>query len=159
MSPLNLTIVRGKSASFNIDVQVNASNGTCVPANLTGATVVFTAKESPFIPNIQFQKTANANGGIIILNAANGNLQLNLLPTDTQPAYQTANAANGGWQGCGPPYSYPNYPGWNAAGWSPQEGGTLCVDLTLTFPGGFVYTAAAGTLNYFENSPVNWANA
>jgi hypothetical protein len=161
MTPINLTIVRGKSASFNIDVTVNSGpNGSCIPADLTGATsIIFTAKESPYVPNIQFQKTANVNGGIIVLNAANGNLQLNLLPVDTQPAYQTANGANGcGWPGWGPPYTYPGYPAWEGCGWNPQEGGTLCVDLSVTFGGGYVYTVAAGTLDYSPNAPVNWAN-
>ncbi len=81
MTTLALTIVRGKSASFDIAVTTNAANGASVPADLTGASVEFTAKDSIANTANYFQKTAG--NGITVLNAATGLLRLNLTPADT----------------------------------------------------------------------------
>ncbi len=81
MTTLDLTIVRGKSASFDIAVTTLAANGASVAADLTGASVEFTTKTSIADANNLFQKTAG--NGITVLDAAAGLLRLDLLPADT----------------------------------------------------------------------------
>lgn len=124
MTTLDLTIVRGKTASYDIAVTTTDANGAEIACDLTGAAVTFTVKPSLYEANADFQKSAG--NGITVLNAANGSLRLELLATDTED-YQISDQ--------------------------------LYCDLNVSFSGIAVYTAAAGTLSFYTNAPVNFANS
>ena len=82
MTTLDLTIVKGKTAFYDIAVTTTDANGTSIACDLTGAGVTFTVKPSLYTANADFQK--EAGDGITVLDAANGSLRLQLDATDTE---------------------------------------------------------------------------
>jgi hypothetical protein len=145
-----IILVRGKNASFTVNISTVAANGVCVPANLAalsnaangGLTFTLAAHIPPgpncgyssnwqdgyscnSANNIIWQKTIG--NGITLEDAANGVVVIAFFPADT---YALNNRRSVYW------------------------------DLQLSFTSGsLVYTAASGFLGFENQAPVNLANS
>ncbi len=77
---VNLRMVRGNTFKFTASVVIDG-----VLQNVAGGSFLFTAKYDfdQTDVNAVFQKTSDPSGGIEILDAATGSLQITLNPTDT----------------------------------------------------------------------------